>query len=456
MAKSKYVRGIDVDKETKHQETACELCTLANMKRGTHKKKHFVRLKNKNGRSHLDLIGPVLPLGRSNKSNKAEFRYMAVFTDDATGIMTTYAMIKKTDVVGIIKHHTLKAERQSGKPLQTLHGDNELDQKAITDWAATKGINVTFSPPYTPERNSIAESSNRILLTVMRAIFAKAPNIPYSFWPQVMSAAVNIINRVLRRGQKKTPYEQWHGERPYIAGLRTLGCRAYAYSPKEVRKQSDKKQIPSRGITNKFKYRADPCILIGYADRFTNYLLWDVAGQRIFTSCHVAFDESKFPSFKPNNQPHRPTPTFEQHQFVSLAPQDADSTDPTLQRESEGHQNTIDSKTLEAVPKNDTKAQQPHSCDDGQVNELKLLCEIKQKQSSLDEVAPRTVLGPRRQKSSQNDLLNADTIDAGVEDKAHDVSDLESRRRSKRTNRNKPAKRYIQEIDVLCYRKCRW
>lgn len=44
-----------------------------------------------------------------------------------------------------------------------------------------------------------------------------------------------LANRVPQRNQDVTPYGAFYNKRPDVSHLRTFGCRAWVYTPKDIR-----------------------------------------------------------------------------------------------------------------------------------------------------------------------------------------------------------------------------
>ena len=59
----------------------------------------------------------------------------------------------------------------------------------------TMGITHEFSAPYTPQQNGIVERKTRTLIEMARTMLDEYKT-PRKFWPEAISTACHIINRV--------------------------------------------------------------------------------------------------------------------------------------------------------------------------------------------------------------------------------------------------------------------
>ncbi len=81
----------------------------------------------------------------------------------------------------------------------------------------------------TPELNGVAERLNRTLIESARSMLLDA-KLPKSYWAEAVSTATYLKNRSpTRAAQGKTPYEEWHGEKPNVDYIREFGCEVYAH-----------------------------------------------------------------------------------------------------------------------------------------------------------------------------------------------------------------------------------
>jgi hypothetical protein len=125
-----------------------------------------------------------------------------------------------------------------------FHLDNETSIGCSFDnWAASKGILVQRSAPYSPQQNGVAERAGLTLVERARTMRIHA-NLPETLWPEAIKTAVYMTNHCLiRLIDWKTLYESHHAAlglpkaKPSLGHLRTFGCRTYAHLPKIPRLQ---------------------------------------------------------------------------------------------------------------------------------------------------------------------------------------------------------------------------
>lgn len=88
-----------------------------------------------------------------------------------------------------------------------------------------------------------------------------------------------VTNRVPQRGRVATPYQAFHGNKPDVGHLRVFGCKAWVYTPADIRR--------------KLEAGAQADIFLGYGKGQLGYRVR--IGPGIVTSRDVHFDESTTP-----------------------------------------------------------------------------------------------------------------------------------------------------------------
>ena len=88
----------------------------------------------------------------------------------------------------------------------TGHGI-EFENSQIDKFCYNHGISHNFSPPRTPQQNSIAEKKNMTLVEMDRTILCES-QLPKYFWVEKVNTACYILNKALIKPiLRKTPYE---------------------------------------------------------------------------------------------------------------------------------------------------------------------------------------------------------------------------------------------------------
>ena len=114
---------------------------------------------------YSDICGPVSP------QTPSHYRYYASIIDDATRWATICLMQTRDQLIKSIINWQIAEERQTELKLKRFHSDNALEYKALGDILAEKGVNTTYSTPYSPQQNGHAERFNLTIFSKIRALF---------------------------------------------------------------------------------------------------------------------------------------------------------------------------------------------------------------------------------------------------------------------------------------------
>ena len=99
------------------------------------------------------------------------------------------------------------------------------------------GIKHQCTVLYTPQSYGVAEKKNRSLMEMARCM-VKSQALPHSFGLDAVMCATYVLNRCPPKALHSiTPYEAWHGRKPYVAHLHVFGCLAYALVSKQKHKK---------------------------------------------------------------------------------------------------------------------------------------------------------------------------------------------------------------------------
>lgn len=202
---------------------------------------------------HSDVCGPF----RICSTGGA--RYFVTFTDDFSRIIWVYFISQKDQVLDKFKHFLHSVENLTGKTVKALCTDNggEYTSHAFSAFCSQKGITHERTPPYTPQRNDIAERRNRSLLDITRCLLLEK-GLPGHLWAEIVKAEGDILNlRSTKRYPDKTPTELFLGKKPTIAHLRIFGSSVFTHVSK-----------PSR---TKLDPRAEKCILLSFDETAKAY-----------------------------------------------------------------------------------------------------------------------------------------------------------------------------------------
>jgi hypothetical protein len=160
-----------------------------------------------------------------------------------------------------------------------VHPANGGEYTPVAKFAASRGIAVHRSAPYTPQANGVAERANRTIFEMARTNLAQS-GLPQSFWEEAVSNVAAIHNRLPQAG-KVIPFGKLFGRKPSVNKFRPFGCLAYVFQHESKRKKLDNKSIP--------------CILLSTLEH-GNYRVYDLATKKVYVSRHVVFSETDFPA----------------------------------------------------------------------------------------------------------------------------------------------------------------
>ena len=128
--------------------------------------------------------------------------------------------------------------------------DNEFVTGKFKDFCNEKGIVLEALAPYEHQQNGRIERLNCTICEKSESMHHMAC-LPPSWWEFSVQAAYTAYNvtPMRRRWNKErnweTPYGLRFNKKPDVSILRTFGCAAYVYRPKEVRmnKQSPRSEV---------------------------------------------------------------------------------------------------------------------------------------------------------------------------------------------------------------------
>ena len=226
------------------------------------------------------------------KISYGKFKYFISFIDDYS-LHAWIALLKnKSDAFTATKHFIAAAQNQFSAQIKTWRSDNggEYIDKRYETMLKEQGIAIERSVPNQPQMNGRAERFNRTIDEKSQAMRFDAC-LPESWWEFTCLHAVFIYNRTpVRRLNWKTPMEVLKGTKPDVSKLRVLGCGAYVFIPKDVRK-------------SKLSPKSELMIFLGYKESENNLLFMRQPNNVLFTAATATFDEKLFPKCKNDKTP---------------------------------------------------------------------------------------------------------------------------------------------------------
>ena len=224
---------------------------------------------------HSDVCGPF------RVNSLGGHRYFVTFIDDYSRKTWVYFLSHKSQVLSKFQHFVQLMRTTTGQQnIKTFRSDNggEYTSRAFSDYCSLQGISHELVPPYTPERNGVAERRNCSLLDITRCILINK-DLPAHLWGEAVKAAVDLLNlRSTKRHPEKTPNEFFCGKKPSISHLQIFGSPVFAHIPK-----------PSR---SKLEPRSEQCILLSFDDSAKAYRCYRPSTTKVFLSRDVFIDET--------------------------------------------------------------------------------------------------------------------------------------------------------------------
>lgn len=275
----KYADGVPQLTSSKESCRACHLGKAHKLPFSS----HFKQMSTVGELVHSDMMGSL------EMSFPDRFRYVCTFIDDFSRYTFLGFLRNKSDLLQAFEMVKTKfndfvhadATFFGSSVIQKLHSDGAKEYKSLGKFFGGEDINNTFSPPYTPEHNAIAERINRTLCDAARSILIQA-NLPACLWPFALKHVIYVRNRVQHSTLKTSPFESITGTRPNLKNVRVFGCKAYVL------------RLPKG---TKFTSRAIEGIYLETLEHGIYKILVsdnDSSNYRIIESRHVTFNEEEF------------------------------------------------------------------------------------------------------------------------------------------------------------------
>jgi hypothetical protein len=238
-------------------------------------------------RLHVDVVGPL-----PDTFPPMRARYALVLTDEHSSFRVMTLSSSKSDIperlVERLDYLNCQLQPSSINAITFLRADNggEFQNHRLSAALRARGIEMEFTPAYSPMSNGRAERSNRIIFERVRTALAQHRRLPTEVWGELAFAAVYILNRTPTRvlPNNLTPYEILTGKSlQSLQHLRAIGARAFVRDPHA--KKLDARVVPGR--------------LVGYASSGRHNtaayrILLDCKPARVITAVDVTFNESEW------------------------------------------------------------------------------------------------------------------------------------------------------------------
>jgi hypothetical protein len=167
---------------------------------------------------HSDVWGSAPLLSNDN------FHYYVLFIVDFTKFTWIYFLHSKDELLNVFILFKLQAENQLNTTIKTLRTDSGTEYKPIARTFPQLTHQITCL--HTPEKNGLAKCKHRHVIELSLAIISRAA-LPLSFWVDIFSNMVFLINRLPHTSSISTPYYLLYNSHPDYLMLRTLGCLCF-------------------------------------------------------------------------------------------------------------------------------------------------------------------------------------------------------------------------------------
>jgi hypothetical protein len=177
-----------------------------------------------------------MTLGKNN--------YFITFTDDYSRYTITYLIQEKSEAFEKFKEYKSFLLNQKNVNIKVLRTDNggEYVSNEFKSYLNRKGIIHQLTPPYTPQRNGIAERVNQTILNKVRCMI-KETNLEKAIWGEAVSTATNLKNKSPTKNLPPgftCPFEVFWDQSPKYDKLRVFGSKVMIKINKKVKKLEDR------------------------------------------------------------------------------------------------------------------------------------------------------------------------------------------------------------------------
>ena len=199
--------GIGINIASVKQWEVCDGCSLGKQTRVSYAKSSLNRAKQVLEVIHSDVCGPMQTPTFSGK------RYFVTFIDDKSHFCKVYLLSNKSEVPAKFADFVAFAETQTGKRIKTIRSDNggEYTSRDMAKFCSDRGIVQTFTPPYTPQLNGVAERMNRTLVECARCMIKHA-GLSKEYWGEAVMTATFLRNRCPTRAVTMTNRHTMFGQ----------------------------------------------------------------------------------------------------------------------------------------------------------------------------------------------------------------------------------------------------
>jgi len=192
----------------------CHACIQAKQPRKPHK-----AVKEAKNLAPLDLIHSDL-CEMNGVLTKGGKRYFMTLIDDCTRFCYVYLLNTKDEALHYFEVYKAEVENQLEKKIKRLRSDRggEYFSQEFTSFYDEHEIIHERTPPYSPESNGITERKNRTLIDLVNAMLDNA-GLSKEWWGEAVLTATHVLNRVPRKNNEVTPFEEWEKKKLNLSYL---------------------------------------------------------------------------------------------------------------------------------------------------------------------------------------------------------------------------------------------
>ena len=278
----KRAPGLTYSPDPTPPTSACPGCAVGkstNKARGPAQAKTHLPLRH----FHSDILGRIMVNGT--------YQYAIGVIDSCTSVFWIQFVHKKSDIIYALPRimRQIRFDFTKLYPTETFACTLRADRDSVYLWQDLRdvlfemNVETEYTVPYAHWMLGKCERMWRTLTYAAQAMMSDC-GLPKQFWHYAILAAVHIKNRSYSTGAGPSggiPYELLYGRPPNLSSLRVFGCLAFVKVP-DVQKR-------------KFTPSAVPKVFLGYSPLSPGYIVFDPVLKSISVTCHVTFDEARFP-----------------------------------------------------------------------------------------------------------------------------------------------------------------
>jgi transposase InsO family protein len=149
-------------------------------------------------------------------------RYFITFIDDSTRFCYMYLLKSKDEASHYFKTYKAEVENQLERKIKRLRSDRggEYFSCDFSDFCVEHSIIHEMTLPYSPQPNGVVEIKNHTLADLVNAML-ETLGLSKEWWGETILTVCHVLNKVLTKNKKITPFEEWKRKKLNISYLRT-------------------------------------------------------------------------------------------------------------------------------------------------------------------------------------------------------------------------------------------